>query len=65
MFFQIGLCKIISVKLNNPRQFSTRAGSIDVRVPQTRDGEFYPGILDRYQRSDRAVIMALYEAYVN
>jgi hypothetical protein len=65
MFFQIGLCKIISVKLNNPRQFSTRAGSIDVRVPQTRDGEFYPSILERYQRSERAVIMALYEAYVN
>jgi len=65
MFFQIGLCKIISVKLNKPRQLNTRAGSIDVRVPQTRDGEIYPGILERYQRSERAVIMALYEAYVN
>ena len=32
---------------------------------KTRDGEFYPGILERYQRSERAVIMALYEAYVN
>jgi len=48
-----------------PRQLNTRVGSIDLRVPQTRDGEFYPSILERYQRSERAVIMALYEAYVN
>src|SRR5690625_4514424 len=47
-----------------PRQLYTRVGTLDLRVPQTRDGEFYPSILERYQRSEKALVAALSEAYV-
>ena len=47
-----------------PRQLYTRVGTLDLRVPQTRDGEFYPSILKRYQRSEKALVSALAEAYV-
>ena len=47
-----------------PRQLYTRVGTLHLRVPQTRDGEFYPSILQRYQRSEKALVAALSEAYV-
>ena len=47
-----------------PRQLYTRVGTLHLRVPQTRDGEFYPSILARYQRSEKALVAALSEAYV-
>jgi transposase-like protein len=47
-----------------PRQLYTRVGTLQLRVPQTRDGEFYPSILARYQRSEKALVAALAEAYV-
>lgn len=47
-----------------PRRLYTRVGSLNLRVPQTRDGEFYPSILARYQRSEKALVAALSEAYV-
>jgi len=48
-----------------PRRLNTRVGSITLQIPQTRDGEFYPSILERYQRSEKALVIALAEAYVN
>jgi len=47
-----------------PRRLYTRVGTLHLRVPQTRDGEFYPSILQRYQRSEKALVAALAEAYV-
>jgi len=47
-----------------PRTLYTRVGTLNLRVPQTRDGEFYPSILERYQRSEKALVAALSEAYV-
>lgn len=41
----------------------TRVGTLELRVPQTRDG-FYPSLLERYQRSEGALISALAECYV-
>lgn len=46
-----------------PRQQRTRVGTLDLQVPQTRDG-FYPSVLERYQRSEAALITALAECYV-
>jgi putative transposase len=46
------------------RQLYTRVGTLTLRVPQTRDGEFYPAILERYQRSEKALVLALAEAYI-
>jgi putative transposase len=46
-----------------PRTQRTRVGTLALRVPQTRDG-FYPSVLERYQRSEGALISALAECYV-
>lgn len=47
-----------------PRTLRTRVGSLELRVPQTRDGRFYPSLLERYQRSEGALIATLAECYV-
>jgi putative transposase len=47
-----------------PRTQRTRAGTLELRVPQTRDGGFFPSVLERYQRSEGALISALAECYV-
>jgi len=46
------------------RTLYTRVGSLVLQVPQTRDGAFYPSILERYQRSEKALVLALPEAYL-
>jgi transposase-like protein len=46
------------------RMLYTRVGTLVLQVPQTRDGQFYPSILERYQRSEKALVLALAEAYL-
>ena len=46
------------------RTLYTRVGPLVLQVPQTRDGAFYPSILERYQRSEKALVLALAEAYL-
>jgi len=46
------------------RQLYTRVGTLVLQVPQSRDGAFYPSILERYQRSEKALVLALAEAYL-
>ena len=47
-----------------PRTLTTRVGTLELRVPQTRDGRFYPSMLERYQRSEGALIATLAECWV-
>jgi transposase-like protein len=47
-----------------PRTLTTRVGRLELRVPKTRDGRFYPSLLERYQRSEGALIAALAECYI-
>jgi len=47
-----------------PKRAHTRIGELDLRVPQTRDGGFYPSALERGLRSERALTAALAEMYV-
>ena len=42
----------------------TRVGAITVNVPQTRGVEFYPNSLERGERSERALKLAVAEMYV-
>ena len=46
------------------RTLVTRVGALELRVPQTRDGRFYPSVLERYQRSEGALIATLAECWV-
>jgi transposase-like protein len=47
-----------------PKTVRTRLGPLELRVPQTRDTSFYPSALERGQRSERALKLAIAEMYV-
>ena len=46
------------------RGYTTRIGTLELKVPRTRDGEFSPTIFERYQRNEKALISAMLEMYV-
>jgi len=46
------------------RSLVTRVGSLELRVPQDRDGRFSTRLFERYQRSEKALVGALAEMYV-
>jgi transposase-like protein len=47
-----------------PKAMSTRVGDIPLDVPQVREGGFYPEALEKGERSERALTLALAEMYV-
>ena len=47
-----------------PKTVRTRVGEVTVDVPQVRDGNFYPGALEKGCRSERALKAALAEMYL-
>ena len=47
-----------------PKTLKTRLGPLSLRVPQVRKGPFYPSVLTKGLRSERAVWIALAEMYV-
>ena len=46
------------------RTLVTRIGKLELRVPQDRGGRFSTELFERYQRSERALVAALAEMYV-
>jgi len=47
------------------KPFRTGLGEVDIRIPRVRKGNYYPDVLERYQRVDRALISVIQEAYIN
>jgi transposase-like protein len=47
-----------------PRTLKTRVGSITLRIPQDRHGAFSPTLFERYQRSEKAFVLAMTEMYL-
>ena len=47
-----------------PRQLHTRVGTLTLRVPQDRDGTCSTQLFARSQRSEKALVLALMEMYV-
>jgi transposase-like protein len=43
---------------------NSRLGTLKLEIPQTRDVEFYPTVLERGERSERALKLAVAEMYV-
>jgi len=43
------------------RSLVTRVGTLELRVPQDREGRFSTRLFERYQRSEKALICALAE----
>lgn len=46
------------------RSLVTRIGKLELRVPRDRDGRFSTELFERYQRSEKALVSALAEMYV-
>jgi len=46
------------------RSLITRIGKLELRVPRDRDGRFSTELFERYQRSEKALVSALAEMYV-
>jgi transposase-like protein len=46
------------------RNYTTRIGTLELRVPRTRDGEFSPDIFERYQRNEKALVGSMLEMYI-
>src|SRR6185369_2964427 len=46
------------------RTLVTRVGKVELRVPQDRQGRFRTDVFERYQRSEKALVGALAEMYV-
>ena len=46
------------------RTLITRVDKLELRVPQDRTGRFSTELFERYQRSERALVAALAEMYV-
>ena len=46
------------------RSLVTRVGKLELRVPQDRNGGFSTEIFERYQRSEKALVAALTQMYI-
>jgi putative transposase len=46
------------------RTLVTRVGKLELRVPQDRQGRFRTEVFERYQRSEKALVAAMTEMYV-
>ena len=46
------------------RSVDTRVGSIDLRIPRARDGNFVPPLVEHRKRSERALVAAVQEMFI-
>ena len=46
------------------RGLVTRVGKLELRIPQDRQGHFSTQVFERYQRSEKALVSALAEMYI-
>lgn len=47
-----------------PKQLNTRMGQLNLRIPQTRNTDFYPSCVEKGLRSERALFCAIAEMYI-
>ena len=47
------------------RLLSTKAGDLELKIPKLRTGSFFPSLLERRRRIDRALFCVVMEAYVH
>jgi transposase-like protein len=47
-----------------PRTLHTRVGTLELQVPQDREGTFSTEVFGRYQRNEQALVLTLMEMYV-
>lgn len=47
-----------------PRSFKTRVGKLELLIPKDREGNFQTELFQRYQRSEKALVLAIVEMYL-
>jgi len=47
------------------REYASRLGSLRIKIPQVRNLSFYPNCLEKGERSERALKLAIAEMYIN
>jgi transposase-like protein len=47
-----------------PRVLKTRVGELELLVPKDREGQFQTELFERYQRSEKALLLAIMQMYV-
>ena len=47
------------------RQWDTRAGSVDLKIPKLRKGSYFPGFLEPRRTAEKALAAVIQEAYVH
>ena len=47
-----------------PRRLKTRVGSLELLIPQDRDGTFRTELFEKYQRNEKALVLSLMEMYL-
>ena len=50
---------------SRPRILTTPAGDLELRIPKLRAGSFFPSLLERRRRVDRALFAVVMEAYLH
>ena len=50
---------------HRPRLVSTQMGDIEIEIPKLREGSFFPSLLERRRRIDRALLAVVMEAWVH
>ncbi|MFP5316791.1 MAG: IS256 family transposase [Acidimicrobiia bacterium] len=50
---------------HRPRLLSIKAGDVELAIPKLRRGSFFPSVLERRRRIDRALFAVVMEAYVH
>lgn len=46
------------------RDYTTKIGTLTLKVPRTRDGKFGAGVFEKYQRNEKALLTTMLEMYV-
>ena len=47
------------------RDWQTRAGTVELRIPKLRKGSYFPGFLEPRRMAERALTTVIQEAYVH
>lgn len=62
--YQRGAARVGQANGFKPKKLKTRVGELQLAVPQVRGAQFYPQALERGSRSEKALLAALAEMYV-
>ncbi len=49
---------------HKPRRLKTRVGTLELLIPQDREGVFQTELFSRYQRSEKALVASLMQMYI-